>query len=126
MSISTIVIILLLAVIAVFSVKSYAKKLTSGCCGSGGDTEKRVKVRDKNPAHYPQCVKIGIDGMTCAHCRQRVENALNSEDGVWAEVDLKDESAIVHMKNALSEDSLRYIISRAGYTATYVEEIQGR
>lgn len=122
MNISTAVIILILIIIAVFSVKSYAKKLTSGCCKSGGDTEKKVKVRDKNPAHYPQCVKIGIDGMTCAHCRQRVENALNSEDGVWAEVDLKKQSAIVHMKNAISEDRLRYIISRAGYTAVYMEK----
>lgn len=124
MNISTVVIILILAVIAVFSVKSYAKKLTGGCCGSGGDTEKKVKVRDKNPAHYHYRVKIGIDGMTCVRCKMHVENVLNSEDGVWAEVDLKDQSAIVRMKAAVSEDMLRYMISRAGYVATYVEEVQ--
>lgn len=39
-------------------------------------------------SHYPYCVQIGIDGMTCNHCKARVENTLNSEDGVWAEVDL--------------------------------------
>lgn len=118
---STAVIILILVVIAIFSVKSYAKKLSSGCCGSGGDSEKKIKVRDKNPEHYSKCVKIGIDGMTCTHCKTRVENALNSEEGIWAEVDLKDQSATVRMKNMVSEDALRHIISRAGYLATYVD-----
>lgn len=123
MSISTVVIVLILVVIAIFSVKSYAKKLSSGCCGGGEDTEKKIKVRDKNPAHYSWHVKIGVDGMTCAHCKMRVENALNGEDGVWAEVSLKDESATVRMKNEISEDKLRYIISRAGYIMTYMENV---
>lgn len=54
-------------------------------------------------SHYPYCVQIGIDGMTCDHCKARVENTLNSEDGVWAEVDLSQNLATVHMKNNLSE-----------------------
>ena len=49
-------------------------------------------------SHYPYCVQIGIDGMTCNHCKARVENTLNSEDGVWAEVDLSQNLATVHMK----------------------------
>ncbi len=118
---STAIIVLILVVIAIFSIKSYAKKLSSGCCGSGGDTEKKIKVRDKNPEHYSKCVEIGIDGMTCTHCKIRIENALNSEEGVWAEVDLKNQSATVRMKDMISEDALRHIISRAGYLATYVD-----
>ena len=36
-TISTAVICVILAVICIFSVKKYRKKLTSGCCGAGGE-----------------------------------------------------------------------------------------
>lgn len=116
---ANVIIILILVIICIYAVRSYMKKLAHGCCGSGGDEEKKVKVRDKDESHYPYCVTIGVDGMTCSHCKLRVENALNSEDGVWAQVNLKANSARVHMKTLLSEDDLRRIISRAGYTLTY-------
>ena len=106
---STAIIVAVLIVIAVIAIRSYAKKLTSGCCG--GETE-HVK------SHYPYCVQIGIDGMTCNHCKARVENTLNSEDGVWAEVDLSQNLATVHMKNNLSELFLRKLVSSAGYIMT--------
>ena len=115
------VIILIILIICIFGIKSYARRLTQGCCGAGGDTEKKVRVRDKNKEHYPYCVKIGIEGMTCSHCRERVENALNKEEGVWAQVDLKDGSAVVRMKKELSREELERIIRRAGYTMTGME-----
>lgn len=117
---ANVIIVLILVLICIYSVRSYMKKLTQGCCGAGGDEEKKVKVRDKNPEHYPHCVTIGVEGMTCSHCKARVENALNAEEGVWAQVNLKEKKAQVRMKNALSEDELRRIISRAGYTFTGV------
>ena len=44
---STFVIVLILVVIGVFGVKSYCKKLSSGCCGaSSGPSEKKMKVKD--------------------------------------------------------------------------------
>ena len=119
---ATILIIVLLIVIAVFSVRSYLKKLKHGCCGAGGDEEKKVKVTDKDPDHYPYRVKIGVEGMTCSHCRQRVENALNSEEGVWAQVNLEKKTADVRMKKELSEQYLRRIIMKSGYTMTDYEK----
>ena len=44
---------IILIAFAVLVIKSYAKKLAAGCCGAGGDTAKKVKVADKNKAHYP-------------------------------------------------------------------------
>ena len=110
------VIILIVIIICIVGIKSYARRLTQGCCGAGGDAQKRVRVRDKNKEHYPYCVKIGVDGMTCSHCRERVENALNQEEGVWAQVNLKEGSAVVRMKRELSREELERIIRRAGYT----------
>lgn len=112
---ATIIIIVILIVICVFSVKSYRKKLKNGCCGGGGDEEVKVKVADKELSHYPHSATISVDGMSCAHCKQRVENALNSIEGVWAEVDLKKNIALVHMKQEIPEIDLRRAVIKAGY-----------
>lgn len=117
------VIIVLLIIIAVFSIKSYAKKLSKGCCGAGGDSTKKIKVKDKNIANYPFCTVIGVEGMTCVQCKLRVENALNGWDGVWAEVDLGKKSVLVRMKKELSDDKLRGIITSAGYGVTEIKKI---
>ena len=93
------IIIVLLIIIAVFSIKSYAKKLSKGCCGAGGDSTKKIKVKDKNIANYPFCTVIGVEGMTCVHCKLRVENALNGWDGVWA----------------ATRADFRYMLLRAGH-----------
>ncbi len=117
------VIIVLLIALAVFSIKSYAKKLSKGCCGAGGDSVKKIKVKDKNVANYPFCVKIGIEGMTCSHCKLRIENALNGYTGVWAEADLGKKFVLVRMKNKLSDDELKGIITSAGYIVTEIKKI---
>lgn len=117
------IIIVLLIIIAVFSIKSYAKKLSKGCCGAGGDSTKKIKVKDKNIANYPFCTVIGVEGMTCVHCKLRVENALNGCDGVWAEVDLGKKSVLVRMKKELSDDELKGIITSAGYGVTEIKKI---
>lgn len=115
---ANVIIILLLVLIGIYAVRSYMKKLASGCCGAGGDPEKKIKVSDKNPDHYSHCVTIGIDGMTRGHCKLRVENALNEQEGVWAKVNLEAKNALVYMKQAIPEDELRRIISKAGYLVT--------
>lgn len=119
---ANVIIVAVLVIICVFAVISYAKKLTQGCCGAGGDKEKKIKVNDKNVSNYPYSVKISIDGMTCNHCKMRVENALNSNEGVWAEVDLGKKSALVRMKKELSDDELRRIITKAGYVVMGIEK----
>jgi copper chaperone CopZ len=111
---STAIIVVVLVVVCVFSVKSYAKRLVNGCCG-GGDAPKRVKVKHRNKADYKYCVKISVDGMTCNHCKARVENALNSLNGVWAEVNLTKKIAVVHMIDRISDDELKKAVSREGY-----------
>lgn len=117
---ANVIIVLLLVLLGIYSVKSYMKKLRSGCCGGEADVEKKVKVQDKNPENYPYSVTVGIEGMTCARCKERVENAFNREDGVWAQVNLKEKQALVRMKRKLSSDEIRKIVVRAGYSMTGV------
>ena len=44
---STAIIVAVLIVIAVIAIRSYAKKLTSGCCGAEIEHVKKIKVRIK-------------------------------------------------------------------------------
>ncbi len=112
---------IILIVFAVFVIKSYTKKLASGCCG-GGDAEKKVKVADKNRAHYPYAAHLTVDGMMCPACETRVENALNALDGVWAKASSSDGRVELLMKTPVDEDTLRKTVNELGvYTLMKAE-----
>ena len=121
---STAVICILLIVICVFGIKSYLKRLTSGCCGSSGEKAvKRIKVKDRDLSHYPhQCI-LKVDGMSCGNCAIRVENALNAMEGVWARVDLESGEASVHMKQEYEDRALKDAVKASGYTVFRINRI---
>lgn len=119
---STAIICAILVVICVFSVKSYAKKLTQGCCGSGGDTVKRIRPKDKTLSDYSHCYHISIDDMSCKNCAIRVENAFNRTEGLYAKVNLGKAEAELYSKEELSEEVIRKTIAKAGYKATKISK----
>lgn len=122
-TISTAVICVILAVICIFSVKKYRKKLTSGCCGAGGEgTVKKRRVSDRNKAHYPYTKILKIDGMSCGNCANRVENALNALDGVWASVDLGSQEALVRLKQPTDPELLKNAVRKQGYTVIRITD----
>ncbi len=112
---------IVLIVFAVFVIKSYTKKLASGCCG-GGDAEKKLRVADKNRAHYPYSAILTVDGMMCPACETRIENTLNAIDGVWAKASSSDGRVEVLMKAPVDEEALRRAINELGvYTLMKAE-----
>ncbi len=117
----TAVVILILIIVCILGIKSYAKKLASGCCGSGGEKVKKKKVEDKKEAHYPYRMQMKIDGMVCGNCATRVENSLNALEGVWASVDLGRQTATVRMKQKIEEKTLKDAVRDAGYTVIRAE-----
>ena len=118
----TAIIVAVLTVFGLIALKSYAKKLRSGCCGAG-DSEAVVKVKDTDETHYPHHIELSVSGMTCKKCKQHVENAFNKRDGLWAQVDLKKGLAEVRAKKELTDFELRGIVSGAGYTVTGIRRI---
>lgn len=112
---STVAICAVLALICIFAVWSYIKKLKTGCCGGGGDEIKRIRPADSNAAHYPYARKITIEGMSCKNCAMRVENAFNRQDGYYATVDLRHRCALVRTKQPVGDDDLRRVVLRTGY-----------
>lgn len=119
---STIIICAVIAVICIFAVFNYIRKMKSGCCGAGGDSVKCVKPQDRDASHYPYARKVGIEGMHCKNCAQRIENAFNGQAGCMATVNLSGKYAIVRSKTLLEDDAVKQTIWHAGYQATAVED----
>ena len=114
----TIIVILVLAIIVVCAILSIRKRIKYGsaCCGSHDAAPAKIRVHDKNKAHYPYAYTLTVDGMHCSNCARRVENALNSMDGIWATVNLEKKNVQVLSKNPMEKNQLSKAVSDAGYT----------
>ena len=112
---STAVICAVLIVIRYFGLKSSIKRTKQGCCGSSSEVVKKVKAADTNKSNYPYSATLQVDGMTCANCRKKVENAFNSLDGLYATADLERKQVVVYMKERLTDEEMRDIVKKAGY-----------
>ena len=58
--------------------------------------------------------RVQIEGMTCEHCKNRVENALNRLEGVSAKVNLKKKTAVVSMEKEVEDMQLQKAVEQAG------------
>lgn len=98
-----------------FAVKGVLKHFRgeSSCCG-GGD----VKVPKKLTGTIVATKVVDIEGMTCGHCKARVEQALDTIDGAAAEVNLHRNHAVVKMTREVSDDEIRRALAGSGYTIT--------
>lgn len=86
----------------------------------------QTKIRDQSDARaVEERVTLGITGMTCAACANRVERALKKVDGVInANVNLATEKASVeYIPGKTNLDQLIAAVQKAGYTAKSVQEI---
>lgn len=122
---STIIICAILALICVFAVRSFIRKLKHGCCGGGGDEPERIRPEDRDVSHYPYVYRIGIEGMSCKNCAVRIENAFHRQEGCYAKVSLKRKHAVVRMKRPGTEEELRHLIRRTGYEAVSFHQAEG-
>ena len=117
-----VIICLLILLMVLFGIKSYSKKLKSGCCG-GGDVPEKRRREGANSAHYAYHQIAIVEGMTCEHCAQRIENAFSELDGVYARVRLAKKNADIYSQAPLEESTIRRVVAQAGYTVGRVERI---
>lgn len=90
-----------------------------GCCGGGNgelpEREKKLEgaVVEKKILH--------IEGMTCAHCVNRVMAAVNKIDGASAKANLRKKLAVVSCDRKVDENALKQAVEKAGYQVKSVE-----
>lgn len=69
---------------------------------------------------------ITIEGMSCEHCKNRVETVLKQVEGVAnAKVNLKEKKATVSIKDNVSDDLLKEAVKEAGFNPVSVEIKKG-
>lgn len=120
MSPATIVLLLIILVICVFSGRKMYRQWTgkSNCCGGGGDAKrapKRVKVLDTDESHYAHSKDVLIGGMMCEECEKHVANAVNAIPGTWARVDWATQTAHILSKEPIDDEKLKAAVEEAGY-----------
>ena len=76
----------------------------------------------KNKNKKENNMKVLIEGMSCNHCKQHVEEALNSLDGVSATVDLKKKCAMVENTKNVSNQQIINAVENAGYKVKKIVE----
>lgn len=123
MNTGTELILIILAAVGLVALRGAIKRIAHGCCGTSGPKLRRIKVDDRDRSHYPHEARLSIEGMSCQNCAFRVENALNSMDGIWATVNLGKKIALIRGKQPLDETKLRKAVANAGYQVVGFEEI---
>ncbi len=114
----TVIILIIILAIILLAVKSTIKRILYGssCCGQKDRPEKKIKVQDKNKKHYPYKYQMKVDGMRCTNCARRIENTLNSIDGLWAKVSLENKLVTVLSKKEYEVNELSRKINEEGYS----------
>lgn len=67
-----------------------------------------------------------VEGMTCDGCRRNVENALNSIEGVQAEVNLDKAEALVKMEKQIPTEKLQDALSAKGHYYISTDTFNGK
>lgn len=94
----------------------------SACCGEIEGMEKKVRSHDRNPKHYPFVYLAGIEGMVCANCARRVENALCAKEGILAKADLERKTVVIRSKHPLRREDVLECLKGTQYTLLEFEE----
>ena len=107
------VIVGILIILIIIGIRSGTKHLKGegGCCGGGSS----VKMKRKKLKQVVKQRTVMIEGMTCEHCKSRVESRLNALDGVSARVNLKKKTAVVSMEKDVADEVIQKAIENAGY-----------
>lgn len=107
------IIIGIVVVLILIGIRSGIKhfKGEGGCCG-GGST---VKAKKKKLKKIIAQKTVIIEGMTCDHCKNRVERCINDMDGAAAKVNLRKKEAIVSLEKEVSDEQIRTVVEKAGY-----------
>lgn len=113
-----IIIIAILVVLIIIGIRSSIKhfKGEGGCCG-GGSSVKPKKKKLKNVIGKKTVI---IEGMSCEHCKNRVEISINEIEGAAAKVNLGRKEAVVSMEKDISDEQIRAVIEKAGYTVVEI------
>ena len=80
-----------------------------GCCG-GSAKKKHKKIKNVIAKKT-----FKVEGMTCEHCKNRVERAIDDFDGAAGRVSLSKKEVTVLLNREIDDEELMKAIEKAGY-----------
>lgn len=121
-TLSTIIIAVILAIILFFAVKNSIPHFRGegGCCGGSG---KEKTVKPKPIENVIETKLVDIEGMRCRNCNIRVQNALNSIDGINAKVNGEKNQATVKLGRNVDDSEIERAVSALGYKVISIKTI---
>lgn len=107
------IIFVVLIVFSIFTIKNYVSKLgKGGCCGTNATS---YKVKDKNIKNYPFHVTCQVEGMHCANCAKRIEDAFNSRGGILTKANHTTGVVEIYLKEEMTDEKIEKVITNQGY-----------
>ncbi len=109
-----IIIFILVLLLLIVAGKKSIRHFKGECsCSSSAGTGKR---EEKKLSEIRDVVSFHVDGMHCENCERRIEDRLNSLDGLSAEADFKKRICTVSSEGKIDIQKVRSIIEDLGYT----------
>lgn len=107
-----VIIIGIIAILLIAGVREAIKhfKGEGGCCGGSSGKKKRKKIKNVIAKKT-----FKVEGMTCEHCKNRVERAIDDIEGAAARVSLAKKEVLVLLNREISDEELIAAIEKAGY-----------
>lgn len=117
---SNIIIIVILLAVLFVGIRSTRKHLKGqgSCCGGGHTVViHRKELEGKKKGEFI----VKIEGMHCDHCALSVTKAINSVQGASANVELKQNRAVVSYDREISREEIKKLVEAQGFTVTGIE-----
>lgn len=115
------IILIMILVLITLGVRSGVKhfKGEGGCCGGGSS----VKSKKKKLKAVIATRVVDVNGMTCEHCKNRVQRCIDDMDGAAVKVNLKKKEVVVSLAKAISDEEICKAIEKAGYEVVSIHSI---
>ena len=92
-----------------------------GCCGEHESAPKKIRPADRDKSHYPYRYFANVEGIVCSNCVRRVENSFNSNNGIYAKVNMDNNIVVIYSKRPLECYEAAKMLDGA-YTITDLRE----
>lgn len=117
----TIIVLLVLAVIVFFALKSSRKHMKGegDCCG--GSSSDTLTTKYLNQILDQR--KVLIEGIHCQNCEKKIKTAINKVSYLSCNDIENQKAAIVKANQIIKDDEIKDIIEKTGYKVIKMEKI---
>ena len=116
----TVIILLVLAVVVFFALKSSKKHMKGegDCCGGSSDT-----LTTKYLNQILDQRKVYIEGIHCQNCEKKIRTAINKVSYLSCNEIEEQRLAVVSANQMIKDDEIIDIIEKTGYKVNKMEKI---